>query len=329
MSNTADIKKGSLLLGMDGGGSKTACALMDFNGNILAQTEGIGTNHRQHGVKKVLDTISHLAEDCLKKAGTDESALAGVCIGMPSYGEHPEMDKQLAEHLHQVYPNLLIVNDVHVGWAGSLALGSGINLVSGTGSIAYGVNDKGQAARSGGWSESIGDEGSSYWMAVMGMQLFTKQSDFREPRGPLYRIIKEKFNLEDDFEFIPLIEEQYLPFRDKVASFHYLVAQAAGEGDSTVIALYKKAALELMSLVRSVFDQLGRPDESRRVSYSGGTFKVGAVLLEPLRELIEREGLTLQAPLYSPTIGALLLAAKQFAEGQLDGILTGLKHQQG
>ncbi|NLZ88104.1 MAG: ATPase [Clostridiales bacterium] len=324
MSIAKESNRDGLILGMDGGGSKTACLLMDLQGNILVETEGIGINYRQYGVSNVLATIRQLTDDCMKTAGVSEASLTGVCIGMPSYGEHPPTDNQLAEALYEMFPRLMLVNDVHVGWAGSLALGSGINLVSGTGSIAFGVDGKGRAARSGGWSERIGDEGSSYWLAVMGMQLFTKQSDGRQPRGPLYRLIKEKFRLGNDFEFVPLIEEQYLPYREKVASFHYLVAQAAEEQDITVIDLYQKAAEELFSLVMSVFNQLGKPAECRQVSYSGGTFKVGEVLLGPLRKLLDKEGLHLQSPMFSPVAGALLLAIRQFASQHLDSVLAAL-----
>ena len=53
-----------------------------------------------------------------------------------------------------------IVNDSAAGWAGSLGLEEGINLVAGTGSIAYGQNKFGTEARAGGWDDGFSDEGS-------------------------------------------------------------------------------------------------------------------------------------------------------------------------
>ena len=260
------------MLGIDGGGSKTACVLMNLEGHIVAKREGISTDYRQHGIEAVLTTIRQLRDDCLADAGADTSALCAACVGVPNYGENVLMDKVLHTSLDSIFPRLVLVNDVHVGWAGALALKSGINLVSGTGSIAFGVDANGKSARSGGWSERIGDEGSSYWLAIRGMQLFTKQSDYREKRGPLYNIVKEKFALKDDFEFIAKVEKNYLPYRNKVASFHYLVAEAAKQGDKEVIRLYDEAAEELASLVWSILSQLQFPEEGTIVSYSGGTF---------------------------------------------------------
>lgn len=317
-------KRQALFLGMDGGGSKTACALMNARGQVLAQTEGIGISYRQHGVDLVMRTIAQLKEDCLHKAGADAAALVGICLGMPAYGENTEMDQELYTRLNSTYANLLLVNDVHVGWAGSLALGSGVNLVSGTGSIAYGMNARGQSARSGGWSEHIGDEGSSYWLALKGMQLFTKQADHRKPKGPLYHLIREELQFENDFDFINIVEEHYLPYRDKTARFHYLVARAAKEGDLEVIRLYEEAAEELFSITQAVLDQLGMQAEGSLVSYSGGTFRVGEVLLDPLRALFDAQGTRMVEPLYSPVVGALLLSVQKFAPQDLAQVLDGL-----
>ena len=71
-------------------------------------------------------------------------------------------------------------------WAGSLACADGISVIAGTGSMAYGEY-AGRQARCGGWGELIGDEGSAYWIAREGMNLFSRMSDGRAARGPLHR----------------------------------------------------------------------------------------------------------------------------------------------
>jgi N-acetylglucosamine kinase-like BadF-type ATPase len=325
LNNQKDLKNRCLVLGIDGGGSKTACALMDLQGTILAHREGIGTSYRQYGMDAVINTICSLRDDCLADASASREQLCAVCAGLPGYGEHSQMDKEMLNRLQTIFPYFLLVNDVYVGWAGSLALKSGINLVSGTGSIAFGMDTAGKSARSGGWCEYFGDEGSSYWLAIRGMQLFTKQSDYRVPRGPLYDIVKKEFSLDDDFEFITHMEKDYIPYRDKVASFHYLVAEAARQGDTAVIRLYDEAATELAQIVRSVREQIGNPKDCKIVSYSGGTFRVGGFLLNPLRRQIEKMDMFLEPPVYSPVIGALLLAVKEMKPNHLKDVLKGLK----
>ena len=79
------------------------------------------------------------------------------------------------------------MNDSVVGWAGSLGLSSGINLVAGTGSIAYGRNDAGEEARAGGWDERFSDEGSCYWLGMKSLELFSKESDGRAEKALFWR----------------------------------------------------------------------------------------------------------------------------------------------
>jgi len=55
------------------------------------------------------------------------------------------------------------------------------------------------------------------------------------------------------------------------------------------------------------------PEVGWQVSYSGGVFKSGDLILKPLRELIEDDGGVLCEPEFSPVIGALLLAIDKFS----------------
>ena len=97
-----------------------------------------------------------------------------------------------------------------MGWAGSLLCNPGINIVAGTGSIAFGKNAKGETARCGGWSEWFSDEGSGYWLGMKCVQMFSRQSDGRDERGPLYNIFKNQLKLTADEDIIDLFEKEYL-----------------------------------------------------------------------------------------------------------------------
>ena len=113
-------------LGIDGGCTNTACLVVDENGQKLAQLSGTGTSHRQHGGEAVLKTLRQLARQCAQQAGISLEQLGGVCVGLPAYGENATMDAMMREGIHAIFPHVLIVNDVQVGWAGSLACMPGI-----------------------------------------------------------------------------------------------------------------------------------------------------------------------------------------------------------
>ncbi len=97
--------------------------------------------------------------------------------GLPGgYGENLEH----ARHQEAMVGELVggrdyqCVNDVEVGWAGSLACKPGLHMVAGTGSIGFGRDPQGCTARcGGGWGgEFIGDEGSAHWLGRKLLQLF-------------------------------------------------------------------------------------------------------------------------------------------------------------
>lgn len=178
-------------LGIDGGGSKTDCLLVDGWGQSLAAASGGGSSYRQHGKDGVVKSLQELSGQCLRKAGLSLEQINGVCIGLPLFDENAANDAYMSSAIQAIFPQNIIVNDVQVGWAGSLACQPGINVVAGTGSIAFGRDGAGHTARSGGWSEFFSDEGSAYWVAMRGMGLFTKQADGRVPKGALYRLIKK------------------------------------------------------------------------------------------------------------------------------------------
>ena len=56
---------------------------------------------------------------------------------------------------------------------------AGIVIVSGTGSIAYGRNEHGEASRAGGWGYVLGDEGSGYWIGRLALRAVVRHADGR------------------------------------------------------------------------------------------------------------------------------------------------------
>ena len=126
-------------------------------------------------------------------------------------------------------------------WAGALAGDDGINIVAGTGSIAYGEY-RGRSARAGGWGELFSDEGSAYWLAREGLRLFSRMSDGRAPRGALYEHVRHHFGLQDDLDLCGALYGKSAAQRSQFAQLSRLVAEAAGAGDEQAAALFRQAA---------------------------------------------------------------------------------------
>ena len=298
-------------VGIDGGATKTAICAVGADNFSLRYAITAGSSWREHGVWKVAQNLREAVNSLL---GDGDNRIAGMAMGLPCHGESAEGDRALEKAIRGVFSDIpfYLTNDVEVGWAGSLALKPGINIVAGTGAIAFGKDACGKTARSGGWSEFFGDEGSCYWVGRKVMELFSKQSDGRIPRDELYTMVRRELELEDDFGFIDLIHTEYMGYRKQVASLQFLAEKAALAGSLSAIALYEEAVHELCLLVDALRGRLDFTTPPWTVSYSGGLFKAKEFVLRQFSEKIESEGGRLALPCFAPVEGAVLLAFERF-----------------
>ncbi|MEA3069541.1 MAG: hypothetical protein QOD29_987, partial [Alphaproteobacteria bacterium] len=103
------------------------------------------------------------------------------------------------------------------------------------------------------------------------------------------------------------------PSRRAIAAMAELVARAARDGDIEAIRVFDDAARELAAIIEAVRQALEfEPGERVPISYSGGVFNAGELILSPLRHHIERYSKTyeLKSPMLAPSLGAAIYAAR-------------------
>jgi N-acetylglucosamine kinase-like BadF-type ATPase len=305
---------GSLLLGVDGGGTKTEFVLIDREGRVATQHRESGAYHLQIGVDGLRDVIGRGLGAIFAKLGISGDAIEYAFFGLPAYGEdnaiQPRLDAMPADFFgHGRYR---CGNDMVSTWAGSLAGEDGIGIVAGTGSIGYGERG-GKSARAGGWGELFSDEGSAYWIATLGLNAFSRMADGRIPRGPLHEILVRAFALTYDLELCAYLASGGGSTRDRIASFCPLVAQAADAGDEQALAIFEAAGQELAAIAASIRTALGYVAGERiPLSYSGGVFETGDRVVAPFRRALLKQSadFDLRKPLLPPGAGAALYAAR-------------------
>jgi len=300
-------------LGVDGGGSKTAFALIDDTGVILARATAPTSYYFNDGFEVVERVLTQGVSDICRQAGIDTDGIDAAFFGLPGYGEASgdiaALDSVPAGVLgHDRYS---CDNDMVCGWAGSLAGADGINVISGTGSMTYGER-QGTGHRVGGWGELFGDEGSAYWVATRGLNAFSRMSDGRMPRGPLYELLKQRLGIGGDLDVVSLVIDTWEGNRGSIAALATTVCQAAAAGDPTANRIIADAVGELVALIETTRVLVGFTDgETVPVSYSGGMFSDAGLLSRftaALREL--PANYDLRQPRLDPAVGGALYAAK-------------------
>ncbi|MGO7426680.1 N-acetylglucosamine kinase, partial [Rhizobium ruizarguesonis] len=174
----------ALILGIDGGGSKVLVALADKRGRILRRSRGRGVNPMDNP-----NWLQELEQHLLPFR--DEGNLAAVAAALPAYGEVERLSALQRDAIERLFPNVhrRVLNDVDAAHLGAFAGEPGILILSGTGSMAWARNSKGQSARTGGWGDLIGDEGSSHWIGQKALNLVSQSLDGRAPATALAKAL--------------------------------------------------------------------------------------------------------------------------------------------
>jgi N-acetylglucosamine kinase-like BadF-type ATPase len=303
-----------MFLGVDGGGTKTAYALVDAGGMLAASHVGPSIDYLADGIEAAHARLAEGLAATLAAARASAGDVAFAFLGLPAYGEDGETIAALDALPAPMLPagRYRCGNDMVCSWAGSLGCADGISVIAGTGSMAYGEYG-GRQARCGGWGELIGDEGSAYWIAREGMNLFSRMSDGREAQGALHRLVRERLGLANDLYLCARIYGARADRRDAFAQFARLVHEAAEAGDAAASAIFTRAAGELVDCVLAVRRALNAPDAAvLPVSHSGGVFNNARSMVDAFRAGLAASPAPFEyrTPRFPPAVGAALYAAR-------------------
>ena len=303
-----------IIIGIDGGGTKTRFAAYDLiekklAGNVVLE----GTDYKQDGFDAVVERVKTGTRALLEAC--QPSRLEAVCFGMPGYSEAPAGDEEMARRLAEIFVQIpcFLYNDVDVALEGAFYGTQGILAVAGTGSLAYGRNKAGLVDRCGGWSEFFGDEGSGFWIGRQLLEIFSKQSDGRLEKSRLYELTRAYFGLqpdENDFQILTRAECNS-GSRAATAALNMVVKQAADQGDRQARSIFDRAAGEIAGLICALRSKLNFQGITP-VAVSGGLFHMDQYITRPMTEILqERFEVSVSKPRLGPCCGAIALAAEK------------------
>lgn len=309
------------VLGIDAGGTKTVALLADADGRVVGEGRASGANLQAHGELEVEKVLHHVID--LAMVGRADAPTA-VCLGLAGVDRAGdgriigEIMRRLGFRTHT-----LIVNDALIALVAGVPLreGSGgpnpgVVLISGTGSIAYGVNQHGFAARAGGWGSSLGDEGSGYWIGRRALAAVARDADGRGPRTRLTPLVLDHFSLARPEQLVTEIYD-HAQGRRAIASLGETVERARAEGDAVATEIMREAAGELTLAAASVITRLEMRGEQFPVLLSGGLIRsaqwLAAEVTARLAEVAPRCTVSLLS--VEPAIGAVRLALVEAGGG--------------
>ncbi|AIF44218.1 N-acetylglucosamine kinase [Virgibacillus sp. SK37] len=298
------------MIGIDGGGTKTEALLADRKGNVIARALAGPTNPNLITVEKLVDTFDVLFTSLQAQFSPSIQQITALFAGISGAGN--KQNQQLIKSVIQRFlPNVLIhveadtVNALYSGTYGK----PGIVLISGTGSIAFGINDKLERERVGGWGYLFGDEGSGFDIGRQGVIAALKAYDGRGHPTILLSELYSHFSVSNPQDLIRSIYQAPIP-KDTISPLSKIVFQAYRQNDSEAKRILMNVAEDMKAKMITLHKKLFQKTEIVRVILCGGIFQnkdIMPILLEG--KLRSYPYLQISIPSIPPVAGSLIGAA--------------------
>lgn len=303
-----------LVIGVDGGGTKTIALVADPSGNVLTRRESGASNVNVVGLEGAARSLHRVISDCCDDVRCPPDELTSIVLALAGAGDEANRQRikdavndLFAKVGHKPLP-VTVESDARAALEGAFDGGPGVVIIAGTGSIVVGKTDRGAVLTVGGWGRILGDEGGGYAIGREAVRLVTLHMDRRGEATMLEQRFAEKFQWRTRADIIRAVyQEQF-----ELSQLAPVVCESAAEKDIPSQKLLQNAALQLAEQTRVVAMQMGILRKVGLVMIGGlidhenvysNTLHMKLMKLLPQVEV--------RQPLHSPAHGAVLMALEQ------------------
>lgn len=304
----------ALVVGIDGGGSKTRAVLADERGKTLAESTGDGSAVKPGEAERSAGVIAGVVRDVLESNET-QGRIRVLSVGVAGVGRESEREA-LYEALvsQEIADEVVVQSDFLIALEDAFGDGPGVLLIAGTGSSAFGRSPAGTQARCGGWGPVFGDEGSGGWIGRRALSVVAAASDGREPETALTGAI---LTATESSESADLIRWATGANAGKLATLAPVVLSVADQGDLRANAVVSMAVEELALHVRALARQLFTDERaSVPVAFAGGLLSRGSSFRKRLEHRLKTAvpGAVIHSQDVDPARGAVRAALRHLGE---------------
>lgn len=309
------------VIGIDGGGTKTEALLLADNalerGGIAAES----TNPHAVTFERATRNMETLLDRVFAQPEVRDMTCSAVCLGLAGVDTEEERTRfrQFIEDyrarrglVFETYMN----NDAQIALMATLGDDRGIIVISGTGSIAYGLTGDRRKFRVGGWGHLLGDEGSGYDIGIRTLRAAMRSHDGIEPPTMLGDMIAQAYGFAAVTELRGYIYQPHLKKHD-IARFAELCIRADERGDAAASGILQTAARDLAESAAALVHK----DDwfaSCDLVTTGSIFIYSKRFAEAFGEELRRRapGVRIRPATREPAYGAALLAWRQLRQNE-------------
>lgn len=289
------------VIGLDIGGTKTRG--VRFEDGAVVADESVGSSNVQNVTRA--EAALHLAELFGRIGGGKVAQVYAGAGGIDTDADAEALAALIAPHVPGA--RITVVHDSRLLLAAGGA-STGVAVIGGTGSAAWGRNSLGEEARAGGWGYLLGDEGSGYWLGREAVRHSLRRMNQGLEPDELTTALLASCGVDDPNKLIALFHSPDTG-RRYWAEKARLVVDAAAARHAASQELVDQAGRDLAGLAEQTIRQLGIDGP---VILGGGLGMNVPRLQESFRSALAAAGITdVRILEQDPVFGVLQLVAEQ------------------
>ncbi len=272
----------ALGLGIDAGGTATRWRLAEPGGQCVAQgsvdplTGHLFSAAAEERARQIIDGLSQT----VTKSGQPLGIVAGITGLTRDTPAEATMRSLLAQAFRVPEARVFVAEDMWIAYLSYFALGEGILVYSGTGSIGYYLSETKDVIRVGGRGNLIDDGGSGFWIAREALKAVLRAEEESPGEGwttPLGACLADALG---GTEWNTVRSFVYGGDRGKIGSLARAVGEAATGGDKTALRILREAGGELARLANCLIKRIG----PRPVALVGGSSRLHPIVADRFRD---------------------------------------------
>ena len=266
------------VLGVDGGATKTNCAIFDIKGNIIDLISWGPTNHEhfKQGFKDLKTELERMIAYALQKNGMDKDGLAKSVFGLAGV-DTKRQHATVSEVIKEIGINhYILCNDAYLGVKAGCESGYGICAINGTGFSTAGIDPQGEMLQIGGQGELSGDCGGGGYIGRSAVK-YVYNSLFKDSRPSLMsEMFFELLGIDTKYDFLESLTQALDEGKHSIKEFNRLVFAAANKGDKPALEILKNVADEYARSINALISHLNfSKSDNLEIVLTGSIFTKG------------------------------------------------------
>lgn len=266
------------VLGMDGGGTKTHCAIFTVEGDLVDFIHWGKTNHEclSGGYDELKSELQHLLAYILNKNQIDSKELGKSVFGLAGV-DTKRQHVIISKILHDLgIGDFVLCNDSFLGIKAGCERGFGVCAINGTAFSVGGIDPQGNMLQIGGLGDmSGGDFGGGEYLAGKAISAVYNWIYKGASDTYLTELFFNLLKIKSKFDFIEILKCKIDDGTYQYSFFNKFVFEAANNNDTVALNILDKMGMEYAKCINAAITNLDFGKEEIEVVLAGSIFVKG------------------------------------------------------